>query len=374
MSIRINSGYELKEINKLDEAYRKSLSAVVDVSDYEACLLPKDPSNGLTIKLVDHHTFSFLQNLNEQNDLEHKSVKHFILDRILEIETEKGFITGPEAIGLLGQYDQNTNNLALSYIDKISREAIDYGLQLKIDDALSLSARLYFYNRRPYPPFIAKEHASNTNSGLDFLGIEDAVKQLNHRCNWKTQKLPDEYDVVWKSWKKSGEKSGGIEKYKLYISCLYEEIPILIDGIVKTLSDGDCYQFKLGRRIIDLMRPDYFIVYFKSFEGMRKTANTLMPLLDGTTPHGVPFTCPLNEAGTLSWGIDPPKGGKVSGWMTDDLSWRIWITNRLATSILNAKQSLNDNAAIKNFALQRLEMDGINIQQWCRQKHAKDME
>ncbi len=373
MHLRVHNGYALIEINKLDESYRKSLSDMVDLEIYRACLLPKDQNSGLTIKLLDENIFNFLDNLQDGDNGEHflaSEERDLIIDRVLEVKVDGAFTSGPEAMLALGQQISSPERASLvNAIDNISLRAIRYAMQLHLSNAMSLSARLYFYNRRPLSPELAQNSIKDPESGLKALQIEKAINDLQLNKDWETRPMPGDYDRVWKAWKRKGEKSGKVEKYKLYISCQYELLPDIIHDILSSLEVSTCYQFKVGKRLVDILRPDYFIAYFKTYAGMIQAAQQLTPILENVEPQGVPFTASLISSGVLSWGIDPPKTKKISGWMTDELSWRIWITNRLATSILNAKQGMEKAEDIANFALERLEAEGINTEQWCQQKY-----
>jgi hypothetical protein len=69
----------------------------------------------------------------------------------------------------------------------------------------------------------------------------------------------------------------------------------------------------------------------------------------------VPFTSDA-DAGLLSWGADPkPKGTEVGQ------SWRQWVTGRLATEMVAARNATVDVEPWR-YALERLRLDGIDPQ------------
>jgi hypothetical protein len=81
----------------------------------------------------------------------------------------------------------------------------------------------------------------------------------------------------------------------------------------------------------------------------------------------VPFTAALDEAGLLSWGIDPPKHEQSLGWAAHE-SWRLWLTNRLAAALLLAKAGPSSQVEPWQFAIERLRFEGIEPYTWTPSK------
>jgi hypothetical protein len=65
----------------------------------------------------------------------------------------------------------------------------------------------------------------------------------------------------------------------------------------------------------------------------------------------------------LSWGIDPPRQKGALSWQERE-SWRLWITNRLATAILAAKKTQSDGLEPWRFALERLRLENVDTETW----------
>jgi hypothetical protein len=85
--------------------------------------------------------------------------------------------------------------------------------------------------------------------------------------------------------------------------------------------------------------------------------------LAGMPAHGVPFSAEIAGDGLLSWGIDPPieeQSFDVQGGE----SWRLWVANRLAMALLNAKSGRSVKVEPWQFALERLRLDGVDTETW----------
>ena len=80
--------------------------------------------------------------------------------------------------------------------------------------------------------------------------------------------------------------------------------------------------------------------------------------------HGVAFTAPIDEAGFLAWGIDPPDLGQVGATLQHQ-SFRQWTAGRVAAAVLSAKASgCVQPSEIVPFALERVALDGIDPATW----------
>jgi hypothetical protein len=120
--------------------------------------------------------------------------------------------------------------------------------------------------------------------------------------------------------------------------------------------------FKIGKDIYGLLRPDKIVAYCKSFEELSCLANTLLPEIKEYPAQGVPFTAGFGDTGILSWGTDPPDEVQVSNEINRE-SWRLWVTNRLAVALLAARAATTDLEPWQ-FALERMRLEGVNTEKW----------
>ena len=113
----------------------------------------------------------------------------------------------------------------------------------------------------------------------------------------------------------------------MYISPAPTSVRDVIPIMIPELVGSTCFQFKIAATPINLARSDKAVAYFADRDGMLEVAARLRKLLDGVPAHGVPFTCLVDAAGLLSWGVDPPpdSGKRVS--------WRSWICSELSQAM-----------------------------------------
>jgi hypothetical protein len=121
--------------------------------------------------------------------------------------------------------------------------------------------------------------------------------------------------------------------------------------------------FKVGLDVYGLLRPDKMVAYFDTIEQLQVTTELLTSKLAGCPAHGVPFTAEITGDGLLSWGIDPPHDLQALSWLERE-SWRLWLTNRLATALLAAKSAQSTTIAPWEFALGRIALEGVDIATW----------
>ena len=119
----------------------------------------------------------------------------------------------------------------------------------------------------------------------------------------------------------------------------------------------------MAGQLSGLLRPDKLVCYFRSREQMKDAAGLLHDLLDGMPAQGVPFTAELAGEGLLSWGVDPAAGSQAFGWLGQE-SWRVWVTNQLAASILASRAQPDSGVPTWRFALDRLRFEGVDTDTW----------
>jgi hypothetical protein len=119
--------------------------------------------------------------------------------------------------------------------------------------------------------------------------------------------------------------------------------------------------FKIGKALPGVLRPDKLVAYLPDFASLARTAGTLQKAIKEYPAQGVPFTAPIDAAGFLSWGMDPPQD--VTSFDRErHESWRSWLTSQLAIAILEVKTA----AEIEpwQYALDRLRLEGIDTETW----------
>ncbi|WP_374772091.1 hypothetical protein OG756_02135 [Streptomyces sp. NBC_01310] len=293
-----------------------------------------------------------------------------VLDNVLEIAVDESgpvFVSGSDAYEFLYGREEPDADADLGKLAGLSVEALKYAQELPIDDIGILSSRLYFYNRIPASP-----------QWLKTLPTEQAVARLlriddeganRHRLSraWReaSQTPSREGWRVWRRHTRSRERdkdSGAL--YKLYVSpaptAIEEAFAETMEAV--TLADGRC--FKIGRDVYGLLRPDKLVAYFDTFCQLWSCAERLQNMLADCPAHGVPFTADFAGNALLSWGVDPSNHAHTLTWSPQQESWRLWVTNHLASALLSAMASHGSSVEPWKFALRRLAFDGVDTDTW----------
>jgi hypothetical protein len=288
-----------------------------------------------------------------------------ILDGVLEIAAQdshgsENFVSGADAYHLL--YGDEKPPPCHGAIAQLSKGALVYAQHLEISDRLSLSARLYFYNRQPASPYwigvLPTDKSVARHLALRSPGPTSKMLSLN----WTSVRPIPAYNG-WRIWRTRRFPRSKRASYKLYVSPSVQCLPDALAATLVVLGSTHALRLKVGRDIYNLLRPDKLIVYFDGFDELHKVAEQLTPKLSGLHPHGVPFTAGLTPDGMLSWGMDPPDTQQALHWQERE-SWRLWLTNRLATALLLAKAARRPTLEPWLFALRRVQLEGIEPGTW----------
>ncbi len=299
-------------------------------------------------------------------------IGQLVLDGVLEVRRDGAFVSGPAAVALLGGSGKSAISSeadAEGSLVRLSRQALLYGQGLDLDDPQRLSARLYCYNRLPLTPRWRRrfrDHRAVTAA----LGV--AAEQPLCRRLARDYLVPSgQRGDGWLSWhRRDAEASVSAHQatFKLYVSPRPEALATAFEAVCEVRPQ----RFKVGADAAGLLRPDKFVVYFRDFESLTREARQLVRLLEGVPAHGVPFTAPVCADGLLSWGVDPPEDERLLSWRQRE-SWRLWLTNRLAAALFQArageaetKTAVEATAQLPpwRFALERMRSQGVDTDRW----------
>lgn len=371
--LRANAGYRLVVFDRLEPAERAALAGVAAEPDFYGVLRPV-PGAALGIKAVDRETALLFLTLREAGPLPGyvralrgketwRLVARLVADGVLEIAADVpggGYLSGAAAIELLAP--RAVRPPGQGRLGELSLAALRYGAKLVVDDPLTLSWRLYGFNRLPLTPAWRRRLASAA-AVESYLGIDRGGP---HRRLLDAAFVATGGDAGWLSWsarrRPAAPRDGaGGASFKLYVSPLPEALPTLMDGLLGGLAEAGAASFKIGSAASGLLRADKVVAYFADFEALAAAAEPLARRLEGAPVQGVPFTSEIAGGGLLSWGIDPPAGGNTLPW-SGVASWRLWLTHRLARALLQARAVAA--AEPWRFALERLEIEGIDTASW----------
>jgi len=290
-----------------------------------------------------------------------QAIAQLVLDGILEIETGDGYLAGLAAYRAI--HDEVEATTAGGRVAQLSFDAIRYAQNLDLNDILQLSSRMYFYNRIPASSYWRRTLPTR-EAVVAHLGIQQGGEnQSAIERNWsRADAAAANGWLQWTSRRRTEPGSSSVG-YKLYISPACEALSSVFGSVAEVLARCGAVHFKCGQDLYGLLRPDKIVAYFRGFEPLRNAADELARRLDGCLSHGVPFTAELSGGGLLSWGADPPREEQSFGWQSRE-SWRLWITNRLATALLAAKASPQSGVEPWRFALDRLRLEDIDTGTW----------
>jgi hypothetical protein len=292
-----------------------------------------------------------------------QSIAEMVLDEVLMIEDDGGFVCGSAAYDLL--YSEPHMEETTVPLSDLTRNALEYGQMLDLEDSNMLSARLYAYNRVPLSPRW-KRLFPDRDAVAQWLGI-DRKGALRPMLDARWERVPvsaqNEGWFQWTSSVRRAETGEDVTGFKLYVSPMPEATREAFRVVVECLDDSAAYHFKVGDDGYGLLRPDKIVVYFRSFAALEETGRKIAARLPDCPAQGVPFTAALEGSRLLSWGVDPPKQNGVLAWQERE-SWRMWITNRVAVAMIGARQSQNGRLAPWRFALERLRLDAIDTDTW----------
>ena len=244
----------------------------------------------------------------------------------------------------------------MTRISQLSSRALNFAATLPTTETARIARWLYNYGSLPRGPTIE----------LDFGPGDDPMAVLGLTLGGVARrKLEATYEATtypgWFSFALTSTQVLAQAACKLYVSPQPEALATAFPIIAETFAEMEVRSFKVGRGIEGLLRPDKLVAYFDNRSDLDTVADALCERLNGCPAQGVPFTADSGLDGLLSWGIDPPPS-------TEALSWRSWITKRLANEIVKARPS-SDIVAVAT-ALSCITSLGVNTARWTADRCA----
>lgn len=378
-ALRANPRYELVLFDRLPSEQREMLKDFREDPDFYGLLRPLD-GPGLGTKSVSRDVALLYLTLQQPGKVPeyvrerlgeqcNQEITRLVLDSVLTIEKDGKFLCGAEAAELIDAGKEEPSAFAgpEGFLERLSLEALRYGQTLDLTDRLTLSSRLYNYNRTPLSPYWKRTLAS-PSAIAGYLGIQDGGNRdlLDREWSRISDPVLNEGWLAWQSRRFGSTTSFGRPTRigcKLYISPRTDRLHEFFPTILAVLSRCRVRHFKIGKGIQGLLRPDKMVAYFSSYDDLAETAEQLQEELGGCPAQGVPFTADLGGDGLLSWGVDPPAEGQVLPWLGRE-SWRLWVTNRLAVALIATSSENTAKLEPWQFALRRLQIEGVDTRSW----------
>jgi hypothetical protein len=291
----------------------------------------------------------------------HRRVVQLVLDGVLEVEHEGAFVSGAKAFPVIGEEAASCEGAERA--GELALAALRYGQALRLGDPDLLAARLYRYGTMPLTPTWARRLPDPALT-LGFLGASEGTA-LAHRLRTCFTEVHGGRSDSWLAWSNQARRPlGGDEPtYKLYASPVPDDLPAAFFHVAEVLSCRDHLQFKVGASATGVLRPDKLVVYFGDLDTLRRASDDLARRLTGLRSHGVPFAAEIASGGMLSWGVDPPRTARALAWQ-DAESWRLVVVRRLAAALI-AAQTDSGPMEPARYALERLRLDGVDVDRWA---------
>jgi hypothetical protein len=351
--LRANPGYEAVPFNRLASGEHLPADSLAMAPDDYGVLVPLPGSRLAPVAICRETALLFLtlRTPGPPPDFvlatpagEGKRVlRQLLLDCVLEIEGPDGFVSGMAASALLGL----STTPGAGTLAELSQAALRYAAALATADPIMLTRKLYCYNRRPETMRLRRAFATQ-NDIRHFLKLDRA------RAGWTETGDGHDWFHFTATRQAPTMRGGGC---KLYVGLDMAALADGFDDIVAALARSEAGQFKVGADLGGMLRPDKFVAYFTSKEALLDAAQRLLPIIAGRKVQGVPFTAGIAPNGALSWGSDPvARAGELR------MSWRQWLCERLAASLVTARHAPARDVEPWRFALERLSLDGVDPQ------------
>jgi hypothetical protein len=242
-----------------------------------------------------------------------------------------------------------------SRIARLSLAALRMAASASVEDTGAVAQWLYHFGTVPRGLRVER----------DFGPDDDPMAVIGLTVGGRSRRrLEAGYDAStvpgWYSFARAGVPLQLTAACKLYVSPTPAALADAFPRVVDVFVESELRSFKVGRGIEGLLRPDKIVAYFDDRAELDAVAAALARALDACPAQGAPFTSDLAGDGLLSWGIDPPPGSEA-------VSWRSWVTRRLASSI-TARRS-GSAAERVDAALADIRAAGVDPQCWAPTFH-----
>jgi hypothetical protein len=232
----------------------------------------------------------------------------------------------------------------------LSERALHLAAGLTVSETARLARWLYRFGRVPRGPEIER----NFGHGDDPMGVLGLTPGGTAR-----DLLEGPYEVTtfpgWLSFARESVPFANQAACKLYVSPLPAALATAFPAVAEVFARMKVRSFKVGRGIEGLLRPDKLVAYFDDRDHLNRVAEALGKRLAGCPAQPVPFTAEAGGDGLLSWASDPPLG-------SDGVSWRSWITRRLADGLMRSHATTASDAAAA--ALRHVAAQGVDFATW----------
>ena len=353
--VRASRDYRLAQPEELPLETRQTLERSMPAGQLAGVLVSR--AGGLADRAVDQAGAALFRHLVEPVDavetgLVAADLVAPVLDGVLEIESDTGWVSGPSAYRMLDLVVPSVGDDGCSVASVTAlRRAARFGGR----DVTAAWVRLYCSGRLPMSAAWADR--LRVAGGVERFATSGAGRAL--RRHWSGPGSDDAKGwLIWRHLDPSRRRAVSWGE-KLYVGVRPDAVPAAVAAVAAIGGEVGLPAFKIAAQPIGLRRSDKIVLYCQDATQRDQLGRRLARALEGADPQPVPFTSALVPTGLVSWGSDPPdhvgppdvEGGQ---------SWRTWLCQQLAESLVAAVARPAPDLAPHEFALGRLAVEGVD--------------
>lgn len=349
---RASARYRLVEPGALQPPHPAWLAAHAAHSAFGGLLVPVADDFRVQ-RVVTRDTARLFQSLSQprrpSRSVPLRALRALVLDGVLEVRHGGRYLSGAAARSCLRLAELAEPR---SVTGTLSRTALQDTGALQLPSPVVLARLLYHFNTVPAGP-------RWRNRFPDSLSLERELRRSVPRAAGLDAPTTTGNEA-WLSWERPGHRRPSGTIWKLYVSPMPDH---LLPALEAASQQRDAFAMKAGRDLPNILRPDKLVLYFATERQLVRAARQLEGALAGVPAQGVPFTGQTGASALLSWGADPAGDGAAAPWGGDD-SWRAWLTQRLATAMVQALRDPGCAVPSWRYAMERASLDGVDVRDW----------
>lgn len=279
-----------------------------------------------------------------------RALRALVLDGVVEVREGRHYVSGAAARSCCVSPGEMSESPSAT--GRLSLAALQDAAALQLASPGVLARLLYHANTLPVTPAWRSRYP-------DSLSLERELRRsVPHSAGLQPPETAGR--GAWLSWERQTHRGALGTIWKLYVSPMPDH---LAPALAAASQQRDAFSMKVGRDVANILRPDKMVLYFATLRQLHRAARQLDRDLAGVPAHGVPFTGQCGPSALLSWGADPAGRGTAAPWSGDD-SWRAWLTQRLATAMVQAVRDPGCTVPPWQYAMERVSLDGVNVRSW----------
>ena len=287
--VRASRDYRLARPEELPLETRHTLERSMPEGQLAGVLVSR--AGGLADRAVDQAGAALFGRLAEPSDaveagLAAADLVGPVLDGVLEIESDAGWVSGPSAYRVLGLTVPTVGDDGCSVA---SVTALRRAARFSGRDVTSAWVRLYCSGRLPMSPAWADQ--VRVAGGVERFATSGAGRAL--RRHWSGPGSDDAKGwLIWRHLDPSRRRAVSWGE-KLYVGVRPDDVPAAVAAVAVIGGELGLPAFKIAAQPIGLRRSDKIVLYCQDAAHRDKIGQRLARALDGADPQPVPFTSAL---------------------------------------------------------------------------------